>query len=36
MRTKEERLISDDDWRDFFEGRSFKAGVDFPVSLFYK
>ena len=22
--------------RNFFEGRGFRSGVDFPVSLFYK
>ena len=24
------------EWIDFFEGRGYRAGVDFPPSLFYK
>jgi len=28
--------LTESDWRNFLEGRGFRAGVDFPVSLFYK
>ena len=24
------------EWKHFFEGRGFRAGVDFPASLFYE
>ena len=28
--------IRKSEWINFFEGRGFRAGVDFPVALFYK
>ena len=27
---------SNKEWKDFLQGRGFRAGVDFPVSFFYK
>ncbi len=30
------KILSDEDWINFLEGRGFSAGVDFPISLFYK
>ena len=30
------QVISDQEWIDFLSGRGFRAGVDFPVSLYYK
>ena len=30
------KVISDQEWIDFLSGGGFRAGVDFPVSLFYK
>merc|ERR1712241_399846 len=27
---------SNEEWKDFLQGRGFRAGVDFPVSFFYK
>ena len=35
-RKRDVQVLSDDDWRNFFEKRGFRAGVDFPVSLFYR
>ncbi|TRY78754.1 hypothetical protein TCAL_09468 [Tigriopus californicus] len=29
-------IKSDEEWRKFFEGRGYRAGVDFPVSFFYR
>ena len=31
-----EAALTAEDWTDFFEGRGFIAGVDFPVAFFYK
>ena len=31
-----EKILTDQDWIDFLSGRGYKAGVDYPVSLFYK
>lgn len=31
-----EAALTEDDWKNFLEGRGFKAGVDFPFALFYK
>ena len=30
------KVISDQEWIDFLSGGGFRAGVDFPVSLFYQ
>ncbi len=30
------KILSDEDWINFLEGNGFSAGVDFPISLFYK
>ena len=27
---------SNEEWKQFFEGRGFRAGVDFPASFFYE
>merc|ERR1719330_1210164 len=27
---------TNEEWKQFFEGRGFRAGVDFPPSLFYE
>ena len=35
-RSPDEKLLKDQDWIDFLQGRGFRAGVDFPVSIFYK
>ena len=32
----EKKVLTDQDWIEFTEGRGFKAGVDFPISIFYK
>jgi hypothetical protein len=32
----DQKILSDQDWIDFLSGRGYKAGVDYPVSLFYK
>lgn len=31
-----EKTLKKYEWINFFEGRGFRAGVDFPVSKFYK
>ena len=31
-----EAALTDEDWKNFIEGRGYRAGVDFPVALFYK
>ncbi len=33
---RDDKVLSKKDWEDFFQGRGFRAGVDYPVSLFYK
>ena len=30
------RKIEDKEWADFYEGRGFRAGVDYPTSAFYR
>ena len=30
------RKMRDKEWKDFLEGRGFRGGVDFPISLYYK
>ena len=30
------KTLSDEDWVKFLEGKGCSAGVDFPISLFYK
>ena len=32
----DKKVLSNQDWIDFLSGRGYKAGVDYPVSLFYK
>ncbi len=32
----DKKILSDEDWIKFLEGNGFSAGVDFPISLFYK
>ena len=32
----EQKILTDQDWIDFLPGRGFKAGVDYPISLYYK
>lgn len=34
--TQRKSKIENREWVQFFEGRGFRAGVDYPVSLFYK
>ena len=29
-------MKTNEEWKQFFEGRGFRAGVDFPASLFYE
>ena len=31
-----EGKVGTKDWQDFFEGRGFRGGVDYPTSAFYK
>ena len=31
-----EGKLNKEDWENFLGGRGFRAGVDFPISLFYK
>ncbi len=31
-----EEELEDHEWVDFLERRGFRAGVDFPISLYYK
>ena len=33
---KNEKILSDQDWIAFLEERDCKAGVDYPISMFYK
>lgn len=33
---KKEKTITDEEWVDFFQGRGFRSGVDYPPSLFYR
>lgn len=30
------RKLRNSEWNDFLEGRGFRAGVDYPISMFYK
>lgn len=30
------RKLTQREWKDFLEGRGFRGGVDFPISMFYK
>jgi hypothetical protein len=36
MENPEVKILTDQDWIDFLPGRGFKAGVDYPISLYYK
>ncbi len=36
LENREVKILTDQDWIDFLPGRGFKAGVDYPISLYYK
>ena len=31
-----DKNVTNQEWKDFLEGRGFRAGVDYPISAFYK
>ena len=31
-----DKKLETKDWQNFFEGRGFRCGVDFPTAAFYK
>ena len=28
--------VTDNDWKDFLEGRGFRSGVDYPISHYFE
>ena len=35
-RPRKLKVLTEQDWINFLPGRGFKAGVDYPISLYYK